>query len=71
MNKFNGMSQVELEMLRDEIQKIIPSLLLTVEPLTKLTLAHLEELEKQDSYLDRKDAIMIAVLTSTKQLGFK
>jgi hypothetical protein len=70
MNKFNGMTQAELEIFKEELEKVIPALLITVEPLTKLTLAHLEELEKQNSYLDRKDAIMIAVLTSTKQMGY-
>ncbi|MCJ8008101.1 hypothetical protein ACFFF5_17890 [Lederbergia wuyishanensis] len=67
MNKFNGMSQIELEMMRDEINKVLPGLLTMVPVFAKLSKSNYDALKKQD-FTDNQ-AMYMAVQSAAKQMG--
>jgi RNA binding exosome subunit len=67
MSKFNGMTKVELEMMVDEMNKVLPTLLVIVPTFAQLAKANHEELKKLG--YSGNDAIVMAVQLAAKQMG--
>lgn len=65
--KYNGMTQVELEMLKDEINKALPALLTLAPAFAKAARVNYDELKKQD-FTDNQ-AMYMAVQVTAKQMG--
>lgn len=65
--KFNGMTQIELEMLKDEIQKALPGTLLLVPAFVEVTKKNFDELKKQG--FNDGQAMYMSVQAAAKQMG--
>ncbi|PWA08643.1 hypothetical protein DCC39_14490 [Pueribacillus theae] len=65
--EFNGYSQVEIEMLKDEIRKALPGVLAVIPTFAKVTKENYDELIKQG--FTSGQAMHMAVLATAKQLG--
>lgn len=65
--KFNGMTNIELEMMKDEIEKALPAAKMIAKPFAELTKVHFDELKAQG--FDDKQAMYMAVQSTGKQMG--
>lgn len=67
MSKFTGYSKIELEMLLDEMKKVLPALLAIAPSFAELTKKNFDELKKQG--FDDKQSMHMAVHATVKQIG--
>jgi len=67
VSKFNGMTQIELEMMNDVIEKALPVWVMAAPSFAKLT----SELHKEFKKLGHEgiEAISLAVHSAAKQFG--
>lgn len=68
MPKFTGLTKVELEMLVEEIAKVVPALVATAPTFAELVRAHYDALKKQN--FSGAELISLAVRSAATQMGF-
>lgn len=66
--KFNGWSKIELEMMKDEFNKALPGIIAIVPSFAEVVKKNYDELIKQG--FDNKQAMYMAVQSTSKQMGF-
>ena len=68
MNQFNGMSDVELEMLKDQIEKAIPTLIQVAPKFAELVMTYYDEYKNYGN-LTENERIKLAVDSAKKFFG--
>jgi hypothetical protein len=67
MSKFNGLTPIELEMLKDEIAKSLPGVLAMVPSFAQIVAAHYEAFKTLG--FTGTDAIQLAATAAARQIG--
>jgi len=67
MSKFNGMTAIELEMLKDELAKVLPGVLTMVPTFAQIVAAHYESF-KSLGYTGT-EGVQLAATAAAKQIG--